>query len=121
MINGQCHCGNVVMEMEKLPKNLTSCNCSVCNRIGALWGYYAPKNVKVTVRELPTSIYLWGEENIELHHCQQCGCMTHYLTTEKCPDTRIGVNFRMMELSITKPIPIRRFDGADSWQYLDET
>ena len=41
MIEGSCHCGAVRLTLPEAPAELGSCNCSMCRRIGGLWGYYA--------------------------------------------------------------------------------
>ncbi len=110
-----CHCGDVRLELAGLPASLTECNCSVCRRYAALWGYLAPDQVQL---QLPTQTkaYVWGDQSIEFHHCPNCGCVTHYvsLTTP-----RIAVNFRLAEPGLTAQLPVRHFDGADSWKYID--
>ncbi|AQS40313.1 hypothetical protein Sps_05244 [Shewanella psychrophila] len=121
-----CHCGNVKITVAHSPEALTSCNCSTCNRYGSLWGYYTPNQVQLSFitdiagTSVPaTKAYRWGEEYIEFHHCQSCGCLTHYVTTDKVPDAKYGINFRMAPITKMKDIKVRHFDGADSWKYLD--
>ena len=118
MIKGACHCGNVRVEIKHAPDFLTTCNCSICHRLGALWGYYTFEQAQIDVKHGAASVYSWGEKNIELHRCHVCGCATHYATTEKCEEQRVGINFRMMTLDVVDPIPTKMFDGADSWKYV---
>ncbi len=40
MFNLECHCGNIKLFPEAPPGSLTSCNCSICRRLGALWAYF---------------------------------------------------------------------------------
>lgn len=121
-----CHCGKVTLVVTHVPETLTSCNCSVCHRFGSLWGYYTPEQVQVNAitddasdSELATKAYKWGEEYIEFHHCSHCGCLTHYLTTDKVPEAKYGVNFRMAPSNQIKDIKMRHFDGADTWKFVD--
>lgn len=120
MIEALCHCGNVRLEFEKLPATLTSCNCSICNRLGALWAYVAPEKVVISTKSEPTSTYLWGDGNLEFHHCAICGCATYYVTTEKSTNKRVAINARMIEPKLVNSIPVRKFDGAVSWKYVDD-
>lgn len=78
-----CHCGLIQIEVSSVPVQLTSCNCSVCSRYAALWGYYGPAEVNVSDDKLSGRSYLWGDECVEFFHCQECGCITHYLTNKK--------------------------------------
>ncbi|MGR5175141.1 GFA family protein [Vibrio parahaemolyticus] len=116
----QCHCGNVSITFEVWPESVTSCNCSVCGRYAALWGYYEPASVKVKTKQQATTAYRWGDGMIDFHHCSICGCVTHYTSTDQAPKPKVALNFRMAlpdALSLTK---VRYFDGADSWQYLNK-
>ncbi|MCK4710862.1 MAG: hypothetical protein KAU21_19765 [Gammaproteobacteria bacterium] len=63
--------------------------------------------------------YKWSEESIEFKHCNNCGCITHYETTEKVKDKKIVVNFRMADPEEIQDIKIRTFDGADTWKFLN--
>ncbi len=119
MIEATCHCGNVSATIRTLPASLVSCNCSICRRLGALWAYYSPSDVKLTVRDGDTATYVWGPGYIAFHHCPTCGCTTHYTSTGKTKGERVGLNCRMLDPGITEALPIRYFDGADSWQFID--
>ncbi|WP_394204471.1 GFA family protein [Shewanella waksmanii] len=113
-----CHCGNVRITLAHSPSSLTSCNCSICFRFAALWGYYAPADVTIAVANSVTA-YQWGDKCIDFFHCDICGCATHYLTTNKVADTKYGINFRMADAKECQAIPVRHFDGADSWQFIE--
>lgn len=120
MVEATCHCGNVHIETAELPTLIVSCNCSVCFRMGALWGYYSAADVDVHHETAPTDSYRWGDEKIAFHHCPDCGCVTHYTSTEKAENKRTVINFRMVDRHITEKIPLRKFDGADTWQFIEE-
>jgi hypothetical protein len=47
MITASCHCGQVTLEIEVAPVEVTDCTCSICRRYGVLWAYYSPKQVRV--------------------------------------------------------------------------
>jgi hypothetical protein len=64
--------------------------------------------------------YAWGDREIEFYHCRKCGCLTHYESVDKSEDYRIAINARMMSPEDFKEIAVKRFDGADTWKYLDE-
>lgn len=119
MLTGQCHCGNIKMSVPELPESLTSCNCSICSRYASLWGYYLKQNVAITEGKLGLKTYSWGDGYINFHHCNNCGCVTHYTSTSKSPSDKVAVNFRMFDTSEIENISIRRFDGADTWKVLE--
>lgn len=120
MVEGTCHCGNVSIQTSQLPDSIISCNCSICFRTGSLWGYYASDDVNIRCEKEPTSTYTWGDERIAFHHCTNCGCLTHYTSTGKTEKQRTALNFRMVDRKITESIPIRKFDGAESWTFVDD-
>ena len=116
MLEASCHCGQVKLEVDVdvAPTVLTSCNCSICRRLGTLWCYYTPAQVRVTG---PTATYRWGDNTLDLHRCTTCGCVTHWWPIGE--SDRMGVNARLLEPAIVQAARIRRFDGADTWKFLD--
>ena len=119
MLSGHCHCGNVQIRVADPPDTATVCNCSTCRRYAATWLFCHPDQVEIDARE-PTSAYRWGDETIDFHHCPRCGCITHYTSTGKSDVQRTAVNLNMMAAEDVNDIRQRRFDGADTWQYLDD-
>jgi len=120
VVKGTCHCGNISIETAEIPTMLVSCNCSICFRTGALWGYYTSDEVEVSHEKSPTAAYSWGDARIAFHHCRHCGCVTHYTSTKKTEKMRTAINFRMVEREITESIRVRKFDGAVLWKFIDE-
>ena len=114
-----CHCDNVRIEIPELPAVVTSCNCSVCRRYGALWAYFTREQVNLLADRAKLASYRWGDRTIDFWHCTVCGCLTHYTTDDENPGGRFVVNARMLPLDIMESLPVRRLDGADTWQYLD--
>lgn len=119
MINAECHCGNIKLTANRLPASVTSCNCSICHRYGALWAYYTPDDIHIN-EVTPSSVYSWGEKDIEFHHCTICGCVTHYVGVKEYSGTRVAINARMIKQEEISSVPVRYFDGAVSWKYVDE-
>jgi hypothetical protein len=115
-VEATCHCGAVRIVVPEAPTKLTSCNCSICRRLGGLWSYYSPTVVEVRGE---TATYRWGDESLVLHRCARCGCTTHWTPVDPKLD-RMGVNARMMDPAIVGAARIRPFDGADTWKFLDE-
>ncbi len=119
ILTGYCHCGNVTLTISHPTKTATECNCSICSRYASIWGYFREPEVKVTIKESGVSDYSWGDKEILFHHCNKCGCITHYSSADKSKSDRIAVNYRMFKPALLKSIKIRHFDGAESWSYLD--
>ncbi len=120
MIQGSCHCGAVRWEFGAIPDKLTSCNCSICRRIAALWAYGTLANVRVTADVNATLAYVQGDKMLSIHTCRTCGCTTHWQSLAPEGDEwRIAVNMRMADPADYAGIRVRHFDGADSWEFLD--
>lgn len=105
MTNISCHCGNVNLAFEKLPTKVRDCDCPMCNRLGALWADFDPSAVDVKSSK-PTATYQWGDGEFEIHHCPNCGCTTHYTSTEVSEKPELGINLRMLDRRQLEQIPI---------------
>ncbi len=120
MLEAKCHCGNIVLSTTELPESVTSCNCSICHSLGALWAYYNLPDVGIKNSNPADSIYEWGEKTMSFHRCENCGCTTHYTRTEDDGNRLVAINTRMVSPAQMESISIRYFDGAVSWKYIEE-
>ena len=112
MIEAACHCGAVRIQAPK-PEQITECNCSICRKLGTRWAYYRRGEATVTG---PTAAYIQGDHTLATHHCPTCGCTTHWVALDPGL-ARMAVNARLM--SGIDDVRMRRFDGAESWTFLD--
>jgi hypothetical protein len=116
-ITGACHCGDVRWEMDGDTGPVTACNCTICRRYGALWGYdYDGERIRV---EGATISYARGEA-IDFHFCPRCGCIAFWRgrRLEQDGRRRIAVNVRLAEPDLVGQQPIDHFDGLDSFEDL---
>jgi len=119
MFTGNCHCGNIELSVSKLTDTATTCTCSICSRYAALWGYFTQTEVTVSIGKFGAKQYSHGDKLINFIHCKNCGCLTHYASTQSGPEERLVVNYRMFGKTVLDKLLIRVFDGADTWQYID--
>ena len=116
-ISATCHCGAVHYVYDHTPRWATSCNCGICRRLGTLWIYAPVAQITVTG---PTHSYAYGEKSLAFHTCAVCGCTTHWENlTPDADDAYMAVNLRLADPDVVAGVPVRRFDGADSWRFLD--
>ncbi len=124
-VKASCHCGQVKFTLSRPPVDLGSCNCSICRRLGALWGYYTESEVEQHFDESATSTYIQGDKCLAMHTCRTWGCTTHWSGVrgsgvrgsgvgDTSDDPRMAVNCRLMDPDDLKDIPIRKIDGT-SW------
>ena len=111
MIEGHCHCRAVRIAVPVRPETLGDCNCSLCSRLGALWGYYAPSDVTVSDEDKHLVGYVQGDKTLTAFHCGICGCTTHWSPIGR-GSAKMGVNLRMFDRSVWEDIPHRLIDGA---------
>lgn len=122
MYTASCHCGAVTLELQKKPRQLTQCNCSICRRYGALWAYFQRKSIRVIARRGALQTYAWKNKRFEFFRCASCGCITHYERTDKREDgSDMGaVNLRNIDdPTIVAQLPVRLLDGASSWKVIE--
>jgi hypothetical protein len=94
-LKASCHCGAVTIQTPGTPPEINECQCTLCRRYGAAWGYYNPKDIRVSLKDdLPTRKYIWGDRTIEFHFCSICGCITHWKSIEESDE--MGINTRLM-------------------------
>jgi hypothetical protein len=117
MIQGSCHCDTVQWRFDGMPEGATACNCTLCRRYGALWGYDF-EGEKIVVSGA-TQAYIRGKA-ISFHFCPSCGCVVYWrsLTSGEGGRRRIAVNLRLAEPEAVAKIPIDHFDGFASFEDL---
>jgi len=111
-LTGECHCGAVRFTVSR-PAFTVSCNCSICRRYATLWVHAPPATASVNG---PTQTYEWGDKDLVFHACAICRCITHWSSNL---DDKVAVNVRNCPPDQIADIPVRHFDGADSWTFLD--
>jgi hypothetical protein len=115
MLNFSCLCGQLRIALDKRPDFINACNCTLCRKAGAHWGYFNPSEVKV---EGTTKGYCRKdkvEPNAEIHFCDHCGSTTHFSLTAsavlKFGNTLMGVNMLLADESDLSGVELRFPDG----------
>ena len=117
MIEGACHCGAVRFSCTVRPQQLVDCNCSVCRRYRALWAHVPLE--AATIRG-ETIAYAHGDRTLAFHSCAICGGTTHWLPLKpQRGKPWMALNMAMAAPDAIAGLPLRRFDGAESWRFLD--
>jgi hypothetical protein len=118
-LHGACHCGAVRLTLPVAPAKATSCNCSLCRRTGGIWAYYALGTVIVEGHPEHTDAYVWGDRTLRTVRCKRCGIVTHWEPLDAQPGAVHGVNLRNFDPKLLESVVVRRFDGADSWTFVE--
>jgi hypothetical protein len=110
-----CLCGQVRIKLEKRPDFIHECNCTLCSRTGARWGYFHPSEVSV---EGATKAYYRKDKddpNAEIRFCSTCGSTTHFVLSAsaaaKFGNSLMGVNMWLADQAALAGIELRYADG----------
>ena len=110
-----CHCGEIRIELMKRPDFIHACNCSLCTKSGARWGYLHPSEVSVEGVSLAYSRRDKAAPAVEVHFCGICGSTTHFRLTAdaiaKHGDSMMGVNMQLADEADLEGMEVRYPDG----------
>jgi hypothetical protein len=82
-----------------------------------VWGHIDSQAFTKTGKGKTIS-YMHGDRTLSIHTCCNCGCTTHW-ENQQSELGHMAVNFRMCDPKVFAEYRIRRFDGADSWEFID--
>ena len=75
---GGCHCGEVRFEVTADLGSVVSCNCSICQKRGALWTFVPPEQFALRAGADDVKDYQFGKKTIHHFFCPQCGVGWHW-------------------------------------------
>ena len=91
------------------------CNCSLCGKTGARWGYFHPSEVSA---EGASNGYCRDDKadpGAQIRFCATCGVTTHFVSTASAVarfgDSVMGVNMRLADEDDLAGIELRYPDG----------
>lgn len=115
MLNLTCLCGRIRLETSKRPDFIHECNCTLCSKSGARWGYFHPSEVRIEGAARGYSREDKGMPNALLQFCAECGVTTHFVLTEgaaaKHGNVVMGVNMRLAGEGDLEGVELRYPDG----------
>lgn len=115
MVKLSCLCGAVRIEAAKRPDHIHECNCTLCSKTGARWGYFHPSEVRI---EGMTRGYRREDKAApaaDIRFCPTCGSTTHFGLTESAiarfGDSLVGINMWLADPADIAGIELRHPDG----------
>lgn len=115
MIDLSCLCGKVQLRTARRPDFIHACNCTLCSKSGAHWGYFDPAEVTMAGDTLGFSRADKDAPSAEIRFCATCGATTHFVLTEAAiarhGDTMMGVNMLLADAKALIGIELRYPDG----------
>ena len=111
-MKGECPCGGVTVTVTHRPEYLNSCDCTLCFRLGGLWGYYDPAEVTVageTNGFRRSDVEVWLQTNF----CPTCSAVVSWTAVQELEGPRMGVNMRLFDPDALLGLPVRFANGRD--------
>jgi hypothetical protein len=130
-LKASCHCGATQITLPRLPTTATSCNCSFCERTGAIWAYFKPGELVVEAEDEKT----YSASGMNNHHfCGRCGIQTwgdspdwssaYNMDGTPKPGVEAGtvpternfaVNLRLVDDLDWSKVEVEKVDGRNNW------
>ena len=115
MLTLSCLCGQIGVTIEKRPDYIHDCNCTLCSKTGARWGYFHPSETSVTGTTRGYCRQDKDDPAAEIHFCANCGSTTHFTLTpsavSKFGNSLMGVNMWLADARDLAGIELRYPDG----------
>jgi hypothetical protein len=108
---GTCHCGDVAIEFDTEIKGALSCNCSICQRSGALLVFLPRDAVKVEAAPDAMSTYTFNKHVIQHKFCKKCGIKVIGEGVDPKGNKMTAVNIRCVDGLELDKIPLQHFNG----------
>lgn len=114
-----CLCGQLRVTTAKRPDYINACNCTLCSKAGARWGYFHPSEVGVEGVAQAYRRHDKADPVAEIRFCATCGSTTHWVFTPSAVarfgDSMMGVNMLLADEGELAGIEMRYPDGR-AWR-----
>ncbi len=115
MLQLSCLCGQIRVELSRRPDFINECNCALCSKAGARWGYFHPSEVIVAGTAKGYRRQDKEDPTAEIRFCENCGSTTHFNLTasavSKFGNTLMGVNMLLADERDLAGVELRFPDG----------
>jgi hypothetical protein len=108
---GGCHCGEVRFEVTADLDTVVSCNCSICQKRGALWTFVTPGLFALRAGSDDVRDYQFGRKRIHHLFCPQCGVGAFSRGTTPKGAEMVAVNVRCLDDLDVAALKLTPFDG----------
>ena len=108
---GSCHCGRIAFEVEGRPTSAMSCNCSICQRKGALMWFVPREHLKLLSPDENASTYTFNKHVIKHRFCPACGMHPYGEGADPKGNAMAAVNIRCLEGIELDKVAVTHYDG----------
>lgn len=109
--HGSCHCGRIAFEVDGTPEGVMSCNCSICQRKGALMWFVPRDSLRLLTPEADSTVYTFNKHVIQHRFCPVCGMHPYGEGTDPKGNRMAAINLRCLEGIDLNAIPVTHYDG----------
>lgn len=118
---GACHCGNVRFEVDAEIDNVRACDCSICNKRGALIYRVPDEDIRIQTPLNELTLYQWGTFTAKDYFCPVCGILPFRRPSQPSDDETANgiesfdgwaVNTRCLEGFDHSAVPSKRVFGS---------
>lgn len=106
---GSCHCQAIQFEIESEFEELTTCDCSICQRKNALMVKVHESKMKLLSGEDMLSTYTFNTHTAQHYFCRQCGIYPFH--RKRVTPDYFGINVHCLDSFNPDGIPVRATDG----------
>jgi hypothetical protein len=109
--SGGCHCGEIRYDVTADLASVVACNCSICQKRGALWTFVPPEHFALRAGAEDLRDYQFGKRTIHHFFCPHCGVGS--FSRGIAPDGRemVAVNVRCLDDVDIGALTVTPFDG----------
>lgn len=117
-MTASCLCGAVSVTIDAKPEFINDCNCSLCRKAGAAWGYFRSLAVAKDGDTVPFARRDKAVPGVEVHSCASCATTTHFALTALFKERNrsadlVGVNMRLFDPDELIGVEVRFPNGKD--------
>ena len=109
--SGSCHCGTVRCEVEADIDEAIACNCSICEKRGALLTFVGLPQFKLLSGEDALTDYQFNKKVVHHLFCSKCGVAPFARGVGPGGAEMIAVNVRCLDDVDIEALKIKPFDG----------
>jgi hypothetical protein len=109
--SGGCHCGQVRYDVTADLSKVTTCNCSICTKRGALWTFVSPEHFALRAGNEDLVDYQFNKRVIHHLFCGQCGVSSYCRGVAPNGKEMIGINVRCLDGVDVGSLKTTPFDG----------
>jgi hypothetical protein len=110
---GGCHCGQVRFEVESALEPVINCNCSICQKRGALLTFVPTAQFKIVSGEEELTDYQFNKKIVHHLFCRQCGIGSFARGRGPDGSEMIAINVRCLDDVDIGALTLTPYDGKN--------